>query len=177
MMLLRLTRTTFIVLATAVALIICQGCRPKPKPQGELGGISGMESGSDLAMGSSRPLSELDIANAQHGMFAPVLFAFDSAKISSREAKKLPAVVRYMKANAGKTLVIEGHCDERGTPEYNRSLGERRAQAAREELVKLGVPASRITTISYGKDKPVNAGHDEAAWAENRRCEFAIAGP
>jgi len=167
------------VLVTAVALIICQGCRPKPKPQplGELGSVPGMETGSDVAMGSSRPLGELDMANAQRGMFAPVLFAFDSAKISQREAAKLPAVARHMKANTSKTLVIEGHCDERGTAEYNRTLGERRAQAAREELVKLGVPASRITTISYGKDKPANPGHDEAAWAENRRCEFAIAGP
>ena len=176
MMVLRLTRTTFIVLATAAALIICQGCKPKPKPQGELGSIPGMEPGSDVAMGSSRP-GELDMANAQRGMFPPVLFAFDSARISHHEAAKLPAVARYMKANASKTLVIEGNCDERGTAEYNRALGERRAQATREELVKLGVPASRITTISYGKDKPANSGHDEAAWAESRRCEFAIAGP
>jgi peptidoglycan-associated lipoprotein len=136
-----------------------------------------MGQGSDVGMGSTRQVGELDMANAQRGMFAPVLFAFDSAKISSKEATKLPAVAQYMKANPDKTLVIEGHCDERGTAEYNRALGERRAQAAREELVKLGVPASRTTTVSFGKDKPADPGHDDAAWAKDRRCEFVIAGP
>jgi peptidoglycan-associated lipoprotein len=68
---------------------------------------------------------------------------------------------------------VEGHCDERGTAEYNRALGERRAGAAREELVRMGVEAERITTISYGKDRPADPGHDEASWAKNRRCEFS----
>jgi peptidoglycan-associated lipoprotein len=175
---LRLTRTTLVALMVAVTLTGCQGCKPKPKPQpgGELGNVTGAGQGSDVGMGSSRPLGELDMANLQRGMFASVLFAFDSAKISPSEATKLPAVAQYMKANSNKTLVIEGHCDERGTAEYNRSLGERRAQAAREELANLGVPASRITTVSFGKDKPADSGHDEAAWAKNRRCEFVIAG-
>jgi peptidoglycan-associated lipoprotein len=174
----RSTRTALVALVTAMALTGFQGCRPKSKPQPVpgLGNVPGMGQGSDIGMGSTRPLGELDMANQQRGMFAPVLFAFDSAKISSTEAAKLPAVAQYIKVNSSKTLVIEGHCDERGTAEYNRALGERRAQAAREELVQLGVPASRITTVSFGKDKPADPGHDEAAWAKNRRCEFVIAG-
>jgi peptidoglycan-associated lipoprotein len=83
-------------------------------------------------------------------------------------------VADWMKSNPGKKLVVEGYCDERGTAEYNRALGERRAQAAREELVHMGVDPSRISTSSYGSDRPADPGHDEAAWAKNRRCEFAI---
>ncbi len=178
MKVLRLTRATFVALTTAAVLMACQGCKSKPKPKSdaELGNVLGMQ-GGDINMGSARPLGELDMANQQRGMFSPVFFALDSAKISASEAAKLPAVAQYMKANPNKTLVIEGYCDERGTAEYNRALGERRAQTAREALVKLDVPASRITTVSFGKDKPIDSGHDEAAWAKNRCCEFVIAGP
>ena len=109
----------------------------------------------------------------RHGQFAPVLFDYDSARIRPSEVSKLETVAAYVKSNPGK-LVIEGHCDERGTAEYNRALGERRALAAREELVKLGVDSSRMSTISYGKDRPAEMGHDEAAWAKNRRCEFVV---
>jgi peptidoglycan-associated lipoprotein len=177
MNILRLTRTTLVTLMVAVALTGCSG-KPKPKPgsgTGEFGPVSPTNPNNNDIPGS-RPISQSDIENAVWGKFQPVLFAFDSAKISPSEATKLPAVAQYMKGNANKTLVIAGHCDERGTPEYNRSLGERRAQATREELVSLGVPADRITTVSYGKDKPADPGHDEAAWAKNRRCEFGIAG-
>ena len=74
-------------------------------------------------------------------------------------------------------LLIEGNCDERGTEEYNRALGERRALAAREALAKLGIDPMRIRTISYGKDKPADPGHDEAAWAKNRRDDFVLLHP
>jgi peptidoglycan-associated lipoprotein len=69
-------------------------------------------------------------------------------------------------------VVIEGHCDERGSVEYNLALGERRARAAKDFLVSYGVPATRLTTISYGKERPFDAGHDESAWAKNRRAHF-----
>jgi peptidoglycan-associated lipoprotein len=80
-------------------------------------------------------------------------------------------------ANANDKLLIEGNCDERGTEEYNRALGERRALAAREALAKAGVSPDRIRTISYGKDKPANPGHDEAAWKANRRDDFILLHP
>ena len=107
------------------------------------------------------------------GQFAAVLFDFDSARIRPSEESKLEAVAAYLKANPGK-LVVEGHCDERGTAEYNRALGERRAIAARDGLVKLGVDTGRMSTISYGKDRPADPGHDEMAWGKNRRCEFVV---
>jgi hypothetical protein len=80
-------------------------------------------------------------------------------------------------ASASDKLLIEGHCDERGTEEYNRSLGERRALALREALAKAGVSPDRVRTLSYGKDKPADPGHDESAWSKNRRGEFILLHP
>jgi peptidoglycan-associated lipoprotein len=101
-----------------------------------------------------------------------VHFKFDSAVVEDSEQANVAGVADALKADANAKLLIEGHCDERGTEEYNRSLGERRALALREALAKVGVDAGRIRTISYGKDQPVDPGHDEAAWAKNRRGQF-----
>jgi peptidoglycan-associated lipoprotein len=79
-----------------------------------------------------------------------------------------------LKQNGNARVQIEGHCDERGTTEYNLALGERRANAVREFLMKMGIPKSRIDTISYGKERPSDMGHDDAAWAKNRRAVFVI---
>jgi len=104
-------------------------------------------------------------------------FAFDSAAIKSSEKANLESVAAALKSDSNLKLLIEGNCDERGTEEYNRSLGERRALAAREALAKDGIDPSRVRTISYGKDKPVDPGHDEAAWAKNRRDDFVLLHP
>jgi peptidoglycan-associated lipoprotein len=106
-----------------------------------------------------------------------VHFAFDSATIKSSEQLNLESVAAALKLDASTKLLIEGNCDERGTEEYNRSLGERRALAAREALQKLGIDPMRVRTISYGKDKPADTGHDEAAWGKNRRDEFVLLHP
>lgn len=101
-------------------------------------------------------------------------FDFDRATIKKEDLPKLDEVAKYLNANADKDLVVEGNCDERGTEEYNRSLGERRALAAREHLISLGVAANRVITKSFGEDKPAVDGHDEAAWSQNRRAEFVV---
>lgn len=101
-----------------------------------------------------------------------VYFDFDRSSIKQSETPKLQMVADFLKQNAKDDLLIEGHCDERGTPGYNQSLGERRALSAREFLVNLGISAGRIRTISYGEEKPAIDGHDESAWSKNRRCEF-----
>ena len=106
-----------------------------------------------------------------------VHFAYDSAAIKSSEQANLQSVASALSADANAKLLIEGNCDERGTEEYNRSLGERRALAAREALAKLGVDPSRVRTISYGKDKPTDTSHDESAWKANRRDEFVLLHP
>ena len=106
-----------------------------------------------------------------------VYFEFDRSAVKSSEKSKVEAVAAYYKSNSSDKLLVEGHCDERGTEEYNRTLGEKRAQALREYLVRLGVSADRIRTISYGEDKPAVQGHDDAAWSKNRRGEFVVLKP
>ena len=103
-----------------------------------------------------------------------VHFDYDSSVIKSEEKSKLSTVADYIKAHPMDALEIEGHCDARGTEEYNRSLGERRALALREELILLGVEASRIDTVSYGEDRPAATGSDDAAYRKNRRGEFLL---
>src|SRR6266852_2986052 len=102
----------------------------------------------------------------------PVYFAFDSSAIRSGDAKTLDASADWLKAHPDQLTLIEGHCDERGTNEYNLALGERRAKAAMGYLVSRGIEAGRITMISYGKERPVCTEHDEACWSKNRRDNF-----
>jgi peptidoglycan-associated lipoprotein len=104
-------------------------------------------------------------------------FAYDSSVIRKSEHASLQAVASALSADPNAKLLVEGNCDERGTEEYNRSLGERRALAAREALAKLGVDPMRVFTRTYGKDKPLDPGHDEAAWASNRRDDFVLLHP
>ena len=105
-----------------------------------------------------------------------VYFAFDSAVVNPSERPKLDDMVAYIRENPNQNITVEGHCHERGTEEYNRSLGERRAQACREYLISTGIDGTKVQTISYGKEKPANPGHNDEAWAQNRRSEFIITG-
>lgn len=99
-------------------------------------------------------------------------FDFDSYSLSSEAKGTLEANARELKRVTTGNITIEGHCDERGTKAYNLALGEKRANAAKDFLVALGVSASRITTVSYGKERPFDDGHDDSAWAKNRRAHF-----
>jgi peptidoglycan-associated lipoprotein len=113
------------------------------------------------------------------GAFAAntIYFGFDSSIVRSAEVVKLDEIITILKGQAGTKLIVEGHCDERGTEEYNRALGERRANSVRDHLINAGVGQDRIRTLSYGEDKPKDFGHDEAAWAQNRRAEFILLRP
>jgi peptidoglycan-associated lipoprotein len=106
-----------------------------------------------------------------------VYFDLDSSTIRSSEQPKLDAVASALKSDGSAKLLIEGNCDERGTEEYNRSLGERRALAAREWLATLGLEPGRVATRSYGEDRPAANGHDEASWSKNRRDVFVLLHP
>lgn len=104
-----------------------------------------------------------------------VHFDFDKHIVKASEVPKLEEVARRMKAEfVGKAIRIEGHCDERGTEEYNRALGDRRALSVREKLVELGVDSKILPTISYGEERPADPGHNESAWKANRRGELIL---
>ncbi|MCX7872626.1 MAG: peptidoglycan-associated lipoprotein Pal [Verrucomicrobiae bacterium] len=106
-----------------------------------------------------------------------VYFDFDSSAIKTAEKSKIDFVANFLKGNADTKIQVEGHCDERGTEEYNRALGEKRALAIREYLINAGISGSRVYTISFGEDKPADPGHNESAWAKNRRGEFILYRP
>ena len=106
-----------------------------------------------------------------------VHFKYDSYVVQDNEQSKLAAVAQALSSDMNAKLLIEGNCDERGTDEYNRTLGEHRALALREALQKNGLDAGRVRTISYGRDKPVDTGHTEAAHAKNRRGDFVLLHP
>jgi peptidoglycan-associated lipoprotein len=104
----------------------------------------------------------------------PVYFDFEEAGISESQGERLQQNARYLLANPGINITIEGNCDDRGTSDYNLALGERRAQAARDYLLQFGVDMSRMRTKSYGEERPLFPTRGEASWAENRRDDFVI---
>jgi peptidoglycan-associated lipoprotein len=114
------------------------------------------------------------LAAREKFMKQDVNYAFDSAVLDATAQAILKDKAGWLKQNADVATTIEGHCDERGTVAYNVALGERRAEAAKAFLVNLGVPAAKMTTISYGKEKPLDPGHNEQAWAKNRRAHFVL---
>jgi len=158
-------------LCLVLALSSLTGCKSlKKNPAGVYGadglygdGMGGIAMGDRFTGGMEHP-----------GMFAPVYFDYDSSLVAATERPKVETVAQYLKSNSATAVIIEGNCDERGSNEYNLALGERRAQAIRDYLAGLGIGADRIQTKSYGEEKPVNPGHDEAAWAANRRGEFVL---
>jgi peptidoglycan-associated lipoprotein len=119
---------------------------------------------------SSASLDDLN----RNSPLKPVFFELDSSDITPEGKKVLDENAGVLKRYANWSVTIEGHCDDRGTAEYNLALGERRASAARAYLVSLGIPADRLRMVSYGKEFPFDPGHDEAAFAKNRRAHFVI---
>lgn len=119
---------------------------------------------------SSGSLDDLNRASP----LRPLFFAYDSSEVSPEGRAVLDENAGILRRSPTWTVTIEGHCDERGTAEYNLALGERRAVAARTYLVSLGIPADRLRTVSYGKEFPFDPGQSEAAWANNRRAHFVI---
>ena len=187
--------TCMAVFAVTLAVATC-GCR-----YNKVNGGAGDGSETDLATSGVDVGTETDIATSDEALqigggnlselasgsfkdrgytqctdvsFAPVYFRFDATKIEESELAKVEAVARHLADNPDRVVTIEGNCDERGSNEYNLSLGELRAIAVRDYLVQLGVDVARIQVKSYGEEKPAVDGHDESAWAKNRRGEFAV---
>ncbi len=106
-----------------------------------------------------------------------VYFDFDKSELKDPARRTLTSNARWLRSNADFNVAIEGHCDERGTEEYNLALGEHRAHAVRAYLISLGIPAHRLATISYGEEHPEDSAHTEAAWSKNRRAQFLVQAP
>ena len=174
------------LIALAVALPT-SGCRKKPanvtnlpgQSKGNINDAGALDGGGRLD-GSGVDPDSLAGLDTFEGMpmdrdalaSYTVYFDFDSSTVKSSERDKVSAVAGQLSSRSGTKLLIEGHCDERGTKAYNLALGEKRANAAKDFMVALGVSSTRINTVSYGKERPFDQGHSEAAWAKNRRAHF-----
>lgn len=156
----------------AIALAFGVGCASKPqvKPVGPAASTAktGADAQAEHTAGPVAPRGDEPLA------LVPIHFDYDKSDLLEADRAVLESLGRHLVAHPERTVVISGHCDERGTVEYNIALGDRRATVAREYLVRLGVSPLQISTISYGEAQPADVGHDEAAWAKNRRDDFAI---
>jgi peptidoglycan-associated lipoprotein len=121
-------------------------------------------------------IGELNRVAQSRGYIADAFFEYNDASLSADAQTALTNSATWLKKNSQYNLLIEGHCDERGTEQYNLALGDRRANQAKEYLVTLGVDAGRIRTVSYGEERPFDPGHDESAWAKNRRDHLVLVG-
>ncbi|MBX7459752.1 peptidoglycan-associated lipoprotein Pal [Qipengyuania huizhouensis] len=158
---------TTVMLTSALALAACQKKAPEeiPPPPAETTTPTPTPSSSGPAVGSMEHFMQA-VGQAN----TTVYFDTDRYNIDAEDSAKLQTQAQYFNQYPDVRFTIEGHADERGTREYNLALGERRANAAKNYLVSLGIPASRIRTVSYGKERPVALGSNEAAWAQNRRA-------
>ena len=175
--------STILAVFTMALAVVSTGCKYDKAGKGGAG--DGAGSGSDIT-GQDISGHSGTISGASEGKFedlytrctdvefAPVYFDLDSTVIKQSELAKIDAVVQHLTEKTDRVVVVEGNCDERGSSEYNMSLGENRAIIVRNYLVQSGITADRIQTRSYGSEKPAVEGHDESAWSKNRRGEFAI---
>lgn len=148
------------ILAIFSAVVLLAACDNGPKKAGDANG-----SGDSSISGNGAGYMD-----EKHTVSDRVFFDFDSSVVNSDGQATLQKQAEYLKGHSSINVTVEGHCDERGTREYNLALGERRASAAKNYLVSLGVEAGRIQTISYGKERPAVVGDDESAWSQNRRA-------
>lgn len=110
----------------------------------------------------------------QQGPLGDVFFEFDSADLAPQAEQQLKDNAAWLESNSQQSTIIEGHCDSRGTSEYNIALGERRSSTAKEYLVRLGIASSRLETVSYGEERPFDPAQNDEAWAKNRRAHFVV---
>ena len=179
------------VLALSVAALVATGCAKKQTVKSE--GTQGPAAGAPAAVAEApvkappapaAPAPPEKVASAAEAgvavteekasRFDDVLFDFDKSEVTEAGRKTSQVVADYMKKNPKAMLLIEGHCDERGTAEYNMALGERRATAVMNYIASLGIPKAALSTVSFGKEKPLDPGHNEGAWAKNRRAHFVL---
>ncbi len=158
-----------------LALVLSPGCKKKPTTK-PVGAGEVIEPGGplELPLTEAPPITDFQEPENKE-VFQDIHFDFDRSDIKPVDRPILEGIAGYLKANPNVYLLIEGHCDERGTSEYNLALGERRALSTRTFLAGLGVEEHRMVTVTYGEEDPIDAGHNEEAWARNRRAHFKVA--
>ena len=166
-------------LITSILVLFVAACATKPKDEGESSGSGSSSSGDSVSEGTITETSGSGIvAGSQEDLIVNVgdrvFFGYDSSDLDSDALELLQDQVAWLKQNSGVSVTIEGHCDERGTREYNLALGEKRAQAVKNYLIGLGINPDRESTISYGKERPAVVGSNDGAWAQNRRSVTTV---
>ena len=187
----------FVAIIVAVLMLVCYGCASKPaqtaqKPltaeeQARLAQEEALKrkereariSEEDLAKTrADRERLEREKATSQEKKFAipvsDIYFEYDSHSVQPEDMAKIKEMSEWLKLNGTVRIIVEGHCDERGTVEYNLALGQKRAEVVKSHLTKLGIDEKRLRAISFGKEMPADPGHTEDAWAKNRRVHFAF---
>ena len=179
------------LILTAASLVVAGACHKKPAPvarpmpppattPGVTRPPTPPEPVNEPTIVPPEPVRDETIASAslddlnRNSLLKPVMFEYDSSELSAAAVQTLQENTAVLKKYSTWAVTIEGHCDERGTAEYNLALGERRAVAARAYLVSMGISADRLRTVSYGKEFPFDPGHDESAYSKNRRAHFVI---
>ncbi len=174
---------SLLVAAMALALAGCAGDASRSSSEADSGGVAGGQSSTetsgidtsgtgDAGAGTVKPVDAAPEQPTIDISQRVVHFDFDSSAIKAADLPTISAHARHLALNPSVRVRLEGHADERGTREYNIALGERRANAVRDALLLRGASARQITVISYGEERPVDEGHNEQAWARNRRVEF-----
>jgi peptidoglycan-associated lipoprotein len=163
-----MAKTKTMLIAGVAALALVAGCKPKPKdlpppPGPPIDNVGPVDPNANQDNSNRARFQRETMGDTIH-------FALDQYDIDAQDRAILDSQAQWLARNPGVNVTIEGHCDERGTREYNLALGDRRANAAKNYLAARGVNPARITTISYGKERPIALGSDEASWAQNRRA-------
>ena len=181
-----------IVIPLLIIAFLAQGCRPRVRPATTPAPAPAVpqstsqrveEPSRDFNRPTPQPArdamagEDLNRVARDRGWIRDAFFAYDSNTLNAEARAALDASARWLRDQPTVRVIIEGHCDERGTEQYNLALGDRRAETAREYLVALGVDPARISTISYGEERPFAAGSDEDAWQQNRRAHLRIERP
>ena len=177
-------RLAFALVMILAAVVFTVSCSKKtmqteasqtPAAQAE---TTDLQSADVKSMEADQPGESPEVASVSHEADKPafidktIYFEFDSALLSSQAREILISQADYLRSNANVRLTLEGHCDERGTEAYNIALGQRRADAVKTFLMDMGIPTDRLTTISYGEERPAVIGRNESAWAQNRRVQY-----
>jgi peptidoglycan-associated lipoprotein len=190
-------KNLILFICLSLAVVVFSGCRTRTKPvpvqpkPPEVAvvtppPVTPVEPPSDFVKEPEQPtvtteelsanMDELNTTAQSKGWIQDAFFDYDSSSLSASAQDALSVTANWLKAHPDYKILIEGHCDERGTEQYNLALGDRRANMAKDYLSTLGVDASRSKTVSYGEERPFDSGHDDAAWAKNRRAHIVITG-